>query len=180
MAILFSTALLLVCIVATLAKQVASADIFSPSWATTKKLIAVRFPSAKQISTTDFAAWLIDVKRVDKPFVIDVREADECAVSQLAGSTHVGNLSEAKTALKGRAVAAAVVVYCSVGYRSSALAVQLQEAGYTNVQNLDGSIFQWANEGRLVFKGNLQVTKVHPYNATWGDLLDKKYWSHQP
>lgn len=158
----------------------ASAGFFSPTWQTTKKLIASRFPDAKQLSTTDFAAWIADTARPEKPIVIDTRTPDEFTVSHLAGALRAGTLREAIDVLKGRAKAAPVVVYCSVGYRSSELAVQLQKAGYTNVQNLDGSIFQWANEGRPVFKGHVLVTKVHPYDNTWGDLLEKKYWSHDP
>lgn len=39
-----------------------------------------------------------------------------------------------------------IVVYCSVSYRSSILARRLQDMGFTNVYNLEGSIFKWANE----------------------------------
>ena len=174
----FVSALLMLAAAANAAPS--SAGFFSPSWPTTKKLIATRFPAAKQLSTTDFAGWFADKARPEKPTVIDTRAIEEFAVSHLAGAVRAGTLREAVGVLQGRTFAAPVVVYCSVGYRSSELAVQLQKAGYTNVQNLDGSIFQWANEGRLVFKGDVAVTKVHPYNNTWGDLLEKKYWSHAP
>ena len=43
---------------------------------------------------------------------------------------------------------------------------------YTNVRNLDGSIFQWANEGRPLVRGNQRVQDVHPYDENWGRLLD--------
>ena len=112
--------------------------------------------------------------------MIDTRATDEFAISHLAGAVRAGTLREAVGVLQGRAKAAPVVVYCSVGYRSSELAVQLQKEGHSNVQNLSGSIFQWANEGRPVFRGDVLVTKVHPFNNTWGDLLEKKYWSHEP
>ena len=67
-----------------------------------------------------------------------------------------------------------IVTYCSVGYRSSSLADRLQQAGFTNVRQLEGSIFQWANEGRPLFRGDQQVNEVHPYNETWGKYLNKK------
>jgi len=175
-----SAAFASVLLAVALATPVSSASIFSPSWATTKKLIATRFPGAKQISTTDFAEWLIDHKQEKKPIILDVRTAEEFAVSHLAVAVRAGDLQEAKMVLQGRALDAPIVVYCSVGYRSSAMAVQLTTAGYTNVQNLDGSIFQWANEGRSVFSGKTMVATVHPYNSTWGDLLAKKYWSKTP
>lgn len=68
-----------------------------------------------------------------------------------------------------------IVVYCSVGYRSSILARKLQDKGFTNVYNLEGSIFKWANEGRPLVQGKVTVHKVHPYNAHWGHLLERKY-----
>jgi hypothetical protein len=64
-----------------------------------------------------------------------------------------------------------IVTYCSVGYRSGAFAERLRSAGFTNVVNLEGSIFRWANEGRPLFRSARPVTEVHPYNRTWGLLL---------
>jgi 3-mercaptopyruvate sulfurtransferase SseA len=63
------------------------------------------------------------------------------------------------------------VTYCSVGYRSGAFAKKLQTTGYTNVKNMSGSIFRWANEGRPVERDDHRVEKVHPYNSVWGKLL---------
>ena len=68
-----------------------------------------------------------------------------------------------------------IVVYCSVGYRSAKVAQQLQRAGYENVFNLSGGIFQWVNRGKPIFKDNRQVEIVHPYNFIWGKLLKSKY-----
>jgi 3-mercaptopyruvate sulfurtransferase SseA len=63
------------------------------------------------------------------------------------------------------------VTYCAVGYRSGELAVKLREAGFTSVQNLEGSIFQWANEHRALVCGDKPVKTVHPYSSLWGRLL---------
>ena len=63
------------------------------------------------------------------------------------------------------------MTYCSVGYRSGEMAVRLRAAGYIHVQNLDGSIFQWANEHRPLVHDGERVTRVHPYNSVWGRLL---------
>ncbi len=41
------------------------------------------------------------------------------------------------------------------------------------MQNLKGSIFQWANEGRPVVRDGEPVREVHPYDAVWGRLLDR-------
>jgi len=44
------------------------------------------------------------------------------------------------------------------------MAQPLRAAGCVRVQNLEGSIFQWANEHRPVHE-TASVTRVHPYNA---------------
>ena len=75
-----------------------------------------------------------------------------------------------------------LVCYCSVGYRSSILAehiLKLKKDGQLpyglRPVNLEGSIFQWASEGRsLTRKGqtgvSVEVTTVHPFSTVWGAL----------
>jgi len=63
------------------------------------------------------------------------------------------------------------VTYCSVGYRSAKMAQRLRNAGYTNVQNLEGSIFEWANEHRPLVRDGEPTKQVHPYSALRGHLL---------
>ena len=70
-----------------------------------------------------------------------------------------------------------VVVYCSVGYRSSQLAQELRRQGFENVFNLEGSLFQWANEGRPLYRGKERAYRAHPYDEEWGQLLDKRFWA---
>ena len=86
--------------------------------------------------------------------LLDAREPDEYAVSRLAGAHPVPDAAAALRLLADAKADRRIVVYCSVGYRSAAMARQLTDAGFTNVWNLQGSIFQWANEGRPVFKGD--------------------------
>ncbi len=47
-----------------------------------------------------------------------------------------------------------VVVYCSVGYRSEKIAEKLKAAGYKNVFNLYGGIFEWENQNLPVYDSN--------------------------
>jgi hypothetical protein len=75
---------------------------------------------------------------------------------------------------------APIVVYCSVGYRSARIAERLREQGFTNASNLEGSIFRWANEGRPVYRDSTEVDAVHPYDRTWGTLLDDRYHADEP
>lgn len=87
------------------------------------------------------------------------------------------DLESALRALDGRARDAPIVVYCSVGVRSSALAEKLIRAGYRNVSNLGGSIFEWANLGYPLVRGGAPTTRVHPYDANWGRLLERRLWA---
>ncbi len=145
---------------------------FSPvtaqTWDSIRHSIRKRFPGVRQISTESLAQWLVDTNRI-QPVVVDVRTRPEYVVSHLR-SAHRATTVAAVRAL-GLEPAQPLVVYCSVGYRSSALAEKLQKAGFQAVYNLEGSIFAWANEGRPVFAGTNQVSRVHPYDAKWGLLL---------
>ena len=68
---------------------------------------------------------------------------------------------------------ATVVVYCSIGYRSATIIEKLGRAGIQNVYNLEGGLFDWANQGRPVYRGGQRVDEVHPFNRIWGLLLRK-------
>ncbi|MEM8660723.1 MAG: rhodanese-like domain-containing protein [Pseudomonadota bacterium] len=75
-------------------------------------------------------------------------------------------------------------MYCSVGYRSSKATEQLLKLGLSNVHNLEGSIFEWANEGKpLVQGGSDSLTPshvVHPFDDNWGQLLRVELHSYKP
>ena len=141
-----------------------------------RELARAKFPDVKQISTDTLANWLAATNRL-APLLVDVRSVAEFQVSHLRNALHTESVQEVKT----RAAAGSnretrpVVVYCAVGYRSSAFVQKLQKAGLTNVFNLDGSIFQWANEGRELFRDNGRVKVVHPYDRKWGRLLKPEY-----
>lgn len=131
-----------------------------------------KFPSVRQLSTEQLANWIADTNRVT-PLLVDAREAEEFSVSHLEKARNLKSPREVK--LVAASNQQPIVVYCSVGYRSSALAEKLQRAGFVDVSNLEGSLFQWANEGRPLFRGTNQVRVVHPFNAKWGKLLDSGY-----
>ena len=52
--------------------------------------------------------------------------------------------------------------------------------GVTTAVNLEGSIFAWANEGLPVYRGETEVDEVHPFDDSWGTLLDGGYWAFEP
>ncbi len=146
----------------------------SMGWRATESMIARDFPGTPTISTDSLAAWLADDTRTP-PLLLDAREPNEYAVSHLAGARHLPPDTPAdslRSLLSGVPAGRPVVVYCSVGYRSAKVTQRLRDAGFSDVQNLSGSIFRWANEGRPVVRGDSTVREVHPFDATWGRLLD--------
>jgi len=126
------------------------------------------FPKVRRIAPNELSAWLSDNHR-RQPVLLDVRTKPEFDVSQIPGARRIDPGADASEIQLPKDQP--IVTYCSVGYRSAALAKKLQEAGYKSVQNLSGSIFQWANEDRPLERNGRRVEKVHPYDATWGRLL---------
>ncbi len=151
--------------------------IAAPHWSELKRSIRKDFPSVHQLTTEELAAWLDDASRAP-PILLDARAPEEYAVSHLRNALLATDYKSASRALGSATLNTPIVVYCSVGYRSSRLAEDLAARGYSNVANLEGSIFQWANEERLLFRGLERVFTVHPYNEKWGSLLNPKFHEH--
>jgi rhodanese-related sulfurtransferase len=144
-----------------------------------RQTIREKYPTVRQMSTEHLAEWLSDTNRVP-PLLLDVREEIEYRVSHLKDAQWVRKDGRVRLVANALASQRPLVVYCSVGARSSEFAWKLQTAGHTNVFNLDGSIFQWANEGRPVFSGSNVVMRVHPYNRKWGRFLKKDLHAYAP
>jgi len=149
------------------------------TWPSINKLIHKKFPDVRELSTAALGAWLAAPDR-EPPLLLDARAPAEFAVSHLDGARSVPTASDALRLLHDTDRSRPIVVYCSVGYRSAALVKRLQRAGFTQVQNLAGSIFQWANEGRPIYRGGQPVSQVHPYDDKWGVLLDRHLWAISP
>ncbi|MBI3723027.1 VTT domain-containing protein [bacterium] len=150
----------------------------APDWGQVKTMVREKFPTVRQLSTDELAAWLEDSSR-EPPILVDARTPAEHAISSIASASLVteDDLDSFESRTSRRAP---IVVFCSVGYRSSRLAERLSKAGFRDVQNLEGSIFQWANEGRPLFSGDRPASKVHPFDATWGKLLDPRLRAEIP
>jgi rhodanese-related sulfurtransferase len=111
--------------------------------------------------------------------LLDARQPSEYRVSHLRGARRI---DPDHPDIEGLSVPrdARVVVYCAVGWRSGDVASRLQEAGYRQVYNLEGGIFGWANRGRPVYRDGERVRRVHPYDETWGRLLDRELHAYRP
>lgn len=140
------------------------------TWRAVHRLIETKYPGVPTLTTDALAERLADSTQAD-PVLLDARSAEEYAVSHLRGARRVSPDADAHSAFDTLARDTPIVVYCSVGYRSAGVTEKLREQGFTDVSNLKGSIFQWANEGRPVYREGERVSEVHPYNSVWGQLL---------
>lgn len=137
-------------------------------WQRVESQIQGRFAGVQQIRTDAVR----DLLAAGDATLVDVRHADEFAVSHLPGALHVDGEAEIEAIRAAIPLDRPVVVYCSVGWRSSAFAQRLTAAGYTDVRNYLGSIFEWANGGGELVDGTGAATDhVHPFNSDWGALL---------
>lgn len=100
--------------------------------------------------------------------ILDTREEDEFMVSHIKNARHVGNFWFDMRKVYDIPKNSTVVVYCSVGIRSEKIGEKLIAAGYKNVLNLYGGIFEWVNQSHPVYKQNgVQTAEIHTYNNTW-------------
>ena len=105
---------------------------------------------------------------------LDAREWVEYDVSRLPGAIWVGYEDFDPERVAALDKSAKVVVYCSIGYRSEKIAERLDSAGFTDVSNLYGGIFEWKNQDRVVVTSNDQETEeVHGYSRIWAIWLKK-------
>lgn len=105
-------------------------------------------------------------------YILDIRSPEEYEVSHLPESRMFNYETFSPNQVIDIPKDAKVLVYCSVGYRSERAGEQLQKAGYTNVQNLYGGIFDWKNKGNeVVNPTNAPTDSVHTYNRLWSRWL---------
>jgi rhodanese-related sulfurtransferase len=139
-----------------------------------RRVTDYKFPNGKWVDGTELVRWRADPGRAP-PVVLDARTEDEYAVSHLQGAVRIDPYKPSLRPLRGFSKDTAIVLYSSVGYRGARVADFLARQGYSQVYNLDGGEFRWANEGRPLFRQDRPTTEVHPYNPTWGLLLESEY-----
>ena len=152
---------------ASWAEVAASAD----EWRQLKSKITRKFPSVAHIKPSQLSN-----DDMSKYIFIDVREPSEYALSHIQGAINL--LDRDEIAALARAYdSKTVLLYCSVGYRSSLMAQKLVESGVLNVKNMEGSIFEWVNDGNRVVSRGETTPFVHPFNPSWGRYLDSEHWA---
>jgi len=136
---------------------------------------------SKTISFTVPAICPDELKQMKNAVIIDAREQEEYDVSHIEDARFISYKKFDLDDLKDVPKDANVVLYCSIGYRSEKIGEQLQRAGYKNVHNLYGSIFEWVNQGNpVVDKSGKTTSNVHTYNRNWSRWVEegkaKKVW----
>ena len=109
-----------------------------------------------------------------KAVILDSRELKEYEISHLKDAIFVGfNDFNVETVLeKVQNKNEQIIVYCSVGIRSETIAEKIKKAGYTNVFNLYGGIFEWKNEKFPIYNSEgLETEEVHVFSKEWSIWL---------
>lgn len=108
--------------------------------------------------------------------LLDTREKKEYDVSHIKGAMYAGHekfeIANISETIKDKD--APIIVYCSLGVRSEEIGEKLRKAGYTNIRNLYGGIFDWKNKDYpIVNLQNKKTDSVHVYSKEWGTWLTK-------
>ncbi|MEM8780633.1 MAG: rhodanese-like domain-containing protein [Cyanobacteria bacterium P01_G01_bin.49] len=132
--------------------------------------LRLKFPSVLHISSDELADWLDDKQR-NSPLLLDTRSPLEYTISHLKNAYLIPSTTQELTHLLGLVPSTPIVTYCSIGYRSAKVAQQLQNLGYEQVFNLEGSLLIWFSENRPVYQEGEPVVHIHPYNRFWSFWL---------
>lgn len=113
--------------------------------------------------------------------ILDARQKEEYDVSHIRGAKYVGYEDFELSRVSGITKTKTIVVYCSIGKRSGDVGEKLKSAGYDDVLNLYGGIFDWTNHGmEVVNDENESVRCVHPYNKVWGIWINNYDKCYEP
>lgn len=139
-------------------------------WFLLRVSLRSQYPRVQWITPSELAA--LQDKADSNLVLLDVRTAAEWQVSHLPGAVRIEPGSSAEALPPNLPRTALIVGYCAVGYRSAAVLKRFGAEGFTNGRVLDGGIFAWANEHRPLVRDGQPATRVHPYTAFWGRLLN--------
>ncbi|NBB19967.1 rhodanese-like domain-containing protein [Runella sp. CRIBMP] len=113
-------------------------------------------------------------KEQSQVVLLDTRTKREFEVSHLPEARWVGYEEFDLKKVENLPKNTPIVVYCTVGVRSERIGERLKAAGFQNVRNLYGSIFEWVNqENSVVDTQGKPTQKVHAYSRSWGIWLNK-------
>ena len=111
-----------------------------------------------------------------KAIILDAREPREYTISHIKDAICVGydNFDLGSVTSRIPDKTQTIVVYCSLGIRSEDIAERLKIAGYKNVTNLYGGIFEWKNKDFKLYNSRGNTTdSIHTFSEEWGKWLKK-------
>jgi rhodanese-related sulfurtransferase len=129
--------------------------------------LAEEFPDVKCIES--------DTTLLEHYLILDTREKNEYDVSRIRGAVWIGYADFEIAVLDSVERDKNIIVYCSVGYRSSMIAQRLMGAGFLQVKNLYGGIFKWANDGNPLYRNKDKVDQIHGYSRKWAAYISNPF-----
>ena len=160
----------LIALLATVAAWGSAATANGERWDRTLAEVREAFPDVPHLTTRQLAEMR---SRGEPVLLLDAREPEEFQVSHIDGAVRATTVrhraerhpSRQPATDRGRVLLGRLPLF--------ALVSRLKARGVENVFNLEGSLFQWANEGRPLARADEPATLVHPYDDDWGELLNE-------
>lgn len=110
----------------------------------------------------------------DTVTILDAREPAEFQVSHIESAINIGynNFSSEEKKIQKLNKYIPIVVYCSVGIRSEQIGEKLKKAGFTDVKNLYGGIFEWKNKDfPVIDSAGIETENIHTFSKMWSKYL---------
>lgn len=137
-----------------------------------------KYPRVDVIAPDELAREII---QADDLLILDVRSEEEFRVSHIPGALRVDPGAPARTIsalIERQGNPGIVVLYCSVGYRSTRMANRVRKVlppdTAVDLYNLSGGLFLWHNQNRLLEDDLGPTEYIHPYDAAHAPLLVRK------
>ena len=127
------------------------------------QLLTARLPEAPVVTAAQIQSLQADPNKQNRFVIVDVRAKTETDVSIIPGALTQAEFERTIQQHQSKAV----LVYCTVGYRSGIYAKKLKRKGW-DAWNYKGSILDWCRNQLPVVTMTGQSTKrVHTYNSSY-------------
>ncbi|ABL65597.1 Rhodanese domain protein [Chlorobium phaeobacteroides DSM 266] len=132
----------------------------------------------ENLETSELAAMLAGP---EPPLLFDIRTAGEYEKSHIETAIRIEpdiGQDDFETLYAALMAGRDIVLYCSVGQRSSELLERVESArgktGAKSCRNLRGGIFRWYNEGRPVVDASGTTDDIHGYDPVWAVMVERR------
>jgi len=127
------------------------------------QLLTARLPEAPVVTAAQIQSLQADPNKQNRFVIVDVRAKTETDVSIIPGALTQAEFERTIQQHQSKAV----LVYCTVGYRSGIYAKKLKSKGW-NAWNYKGSILDWCNNQLpVVTTDGKSTNQVHTYNSSY-------------